>query len=115
MQINQQDLSKDKLPTELVEKLDQITGAAKVVLFMKGNREMPQCGFSDAVVKTLNASNTEYHTVDILADEEIRQGMKFYSEWPTFPQLYIDKEFVGGCDIVIEMFQNGELEKLLKA
>ncbi len=114
MQINQ-DLNKDSLPAEAVEKLDQIVGTSKVVLFMKGNREMPQCGFSDAVIKALNATGTEYHTVDVLTNPEVRQGMKFYSEWPTFPQLYINKEFVGGCDIVIEMFQSGELEKLIKA
>ena len=113
MQLNNE-LKKESLPPELLEKLDTIVGSSKIVLFMKGNREMPQCGFSDAVVKTLNALGQDYHTVDILQDPDIRQGMKFYSEWPTFPQLYIDKEFVGGCDIVVEMFQNGELEKLVK-
>lgn len=113
MQINQ-DLNKDSLPKEVIEKFDQIVNTSKVVLFMKGNREMPQCGFSDAVIKTLNALETEYHTVDVLTNPEVRQGMKFYSEWPTFPQLYISGEFVGGCDIVVEMFQSGELEKLIK-
>lgn len=102
------------LPEELKQKIEDLVSTNKVVLFMKGNREMPQCGFSDAVVKTLNALNTEYVTYDILMNPDLRQGMKIYSDWPTFPQLYIDKEFVGGCDIVIEMFQKGELEQLIK-
>lgn len=103
-----------ELSAELRDKLEKLVSSNKVVLFMKGDRNFPQCGFSDAVVKTLNASGTDYTTYDVLSDMDIRGGMKIYSEWPTFPQLYINKEFVGGCDIIIEMFQSGELEKLLQ-
>ena len=84
-----------------------------VVLFMKGNAEQPQCGFSAMVVQILDHVGVDYATVNVLANDEIRQGIKSYSDWPTIPQLYVKGEFVGGCDIVKEMFQAGELKPLL--
>jgi monothiol glutaredoxin len=84
-----------------------------VVLFMKGNAEQPQCGFSALVVQILDHVGVDYATVDVLANDEIRQGIKAYSDWPTIPQLYVKGEFVGGCDIVKEMFQAGELKPFL--
>jgi monothiol glutaredoxin len=87
----------------------------KVVLFMKGNRSFPQCGFSATVVSLLNPLVPKYETVNVLADPKIRDGIKEYSQWPTIPQLYVDGEFVGGCDIVKAMHASGELQKLLGA
>lgn len=80
-----------------------------VVLFMKGTKMMPQCGFSSRVAGVLNFMGVEFQDVNVLADAEIRQGIKDFSDWPTIPQLYVKGEFVGGCDIVREMFQSGEL------
>jgi monothiol glutaredoxin len=85
-----------------------------VVLFMKGTAEMPQCGFSNRVAGVLNYMGVRYKDVNVLADESIRNGIKEFSDWPTIPQLYVKGEFVGGCDIVREMFQAGELQGLLK-
>ena len=85
-----------------------------VVLFMKGTALFPQCGFSSRAVAILDRLGAQYETVDVLQDPEIRQGIKEYSDWPTVPQLYVKGEFVGGCDIVREMFQAGELQGLLK-
>ena len=86
-----------------------------VVLYMKGTLSQPQCGFSANAVNVLNACGVEQiFAVDVLADPEIRQGIKDYSSWPTIPQLYVNGEFVGGSDIVTEMYQNGELQKLLQ-
>ncbi len=84
-----------------------------VVLFMKGTKAMPQCGFSSRVAGVLNYMGVEFADVNVLADPEIRQGIKDFSDWPTVPQLYVKGEFVGGCDIVTEMYQSGELETLL--
>ena len=84
-----------------------------VVLFMKGTAEQPQCGFSALVVQILDHLGVDYATVNVLSSEELRQGVKSYSDWPTIPQLYVKGEFVGGCDIVKEMFQAGELKPLL--
>jgi monothiol glutaredoxin len=85
----------------------------KVMLYMKGTPEQPQCGFSAQVVSVLKSYNIPFKTFNILQDEEIRQGIKEYSDWPTIPQLYVNSEFIGGCDIVTEMHQNGELKELL--
>ncbi|PIB25164.1 monothiol glutaredoxin, Grx4 family [Amylibacter kogurei] len=85
-----------------------------VVLFMKGTSEMPQCGFSSRVAGVLNYMEVEYQDVNVLADEEIRQGIKDFSDWPTIPQLYVKGEFVGGCDIITEMTLSGELDTLLE-
>lgn len=84
-----------------------------VLLFMKGSPTFPQCGFSAAVVQVLNALGIEYNSVDVLLDPEIREGIKQFTNWPTIPQLYVKGEFVGGCDIIREMFETGELEQLL--
>ena len=83
-----------------------------VVLFMKGTKMMPQCGFSSRVAGVLNYMGIEYTDVNVLADADVRQGIKDYSDWPTIPQLYVKGEFVGGCDIVTEMTLSGELDKL---
>jgi monothiol glutaredoxin len=87
--------------------------ATDVVLFMKGNPMAPQCGFSAAVAQALTMMGVKFKGVDVLADMEIRQGIKDFSNWPTIPQLYVKGEFVGGCDIVREMYESGELKKLL--
>ena len=85
----------------------------EVVLFMKGTRSMPQCGFSSRVAGVLNYINVPYQDVDVLQNEAIRQGIKEFSDWPTIPQLYVKGEFVGGCDIITEMALSGELDQLL--
>ena len=86
----------------------------EVCLFMKGTPDAPQCGFSMAVTNMLKILEVNFKGVNVLADEKLRQGIKEFSEWPTIPQLYIKKEFVGGCDIVKEMYENGELKKILE-
>tara|TARA_B100000929_G_C15174906_1_gene306553 strand:- start:39 stop:353 length:315 start_codon:yes stop_codon:yes gene_type:complete len=85
----------------------------EICLFMKGTPEMPQCGFSVAVVNILKIMNLKFSSVDVLKDEKIRQGIKEFSDWPTIPQLYIKGKFIGGCDIIKEMYENKELHKLL--
>ncbi len=94
---------------------NQVTGNP-VVLYMKGSPQFPQCGFSSVAAQILKACGvTDYVAVDVLADPEVREGIKAYSNWPTIPQLYIKGEFIGGADIMREMYQNGELQKLLEA
>ena len=95
------------------ERIKQDISANDVVLFMKGTPVFPQCGFSAAVVQILSHLNVKFKGVDVLQDGELRQGIKEFSQWPTIPQLYVKGEFVGGCDIVREMFQTGELQELL--
>jgi len=95
-------------------RIEEILKSHKVVLFMKGDRRVPQCGFSATVVQILDQLLPEYATVNVLEDPEIREGIKEYASWPTIPQLYVDGEFQGGCDIIREMYANGELEKLLQ-
>jgi monothiol glutaredoxin len=85
----------------------------RVVLFMKGNKTFPQCGFSAQVVGILKEAGAEFFDVNVLTDHDVRQGIKEYSNWPTIPQLYIDGKFVGGCDIVTDLFERGELAKML--
>ena len=99
--------------SEINKQLDEIIKNNKVVLFMKGTPEMPQCGFSMAVSNVLKHLEVKFTAINVYEDEEIRNGIKEYSNWPTIPQLYVNEEFVGGCDIVKEMFENGELKKLL--
>jgi monothiol glutaredoxin len=101
------------LDPQIRQKIDQLVGSDPVVLFMKGTRSFPQCGFSASVVNILNTLIPKYATVNVLADPDIRGGMKDYSDWPTFPQLFIRGEFVGGADIVRQMHESGELEKKL--
>jgi len=93
--------------------LDHLVKTQRVVLFMKGNKSFPQCGFSAAVVEVLKQHGVDFHTVNVLQDPMIREGIKEYSSWPTIPQLYIDGEFVGGCDIVRELDRTGELATML--
>ena len=100
--------------TDVRQKIQQMIDQNQVVLFMKGTREMPQCGFSSRVAGVLNYMNVPYLDVNVLADDEIRQGIKDFSDWPTIPQLYVKGEFVGGCDIVTEMTLSGELDQLLE-
>jgi monothiol glutaredoxin len=86
---------------EMRATLDKVVGSSKVVLFMKGTKDFPQCGFSHTVVQILRSLDVPFETLDVLANEALRQGLKEYSSWPTFPQLYIDGEFFGGCDITV--------------
>jgi monothiol glutaredoxin len=97
-----------------VDQIKQTVTKNDVVLFMKGTKMMPQCGFSSKVAGILNYLGVEYTDVNVLADPEIRQGIKDFSDWPTVPQLYVKGEFVGGCDIAIEMALSGELDTLLE-
>jgi monothiol glutaredoxin len=101
------------LDPETRKKIEQLVASDSVVLFMKGSRSFPQCGFSASVVNILNTLVPKYTTVNILSDADIRTGMKEYSEWPTFPQLFVKGEFVGGSDIVRQMHESGDLEKKL--
>lgn len=96
------------------ERLDQLIQNNTIMVFMKGNKLMPQCGFSNNVVQILNVLGVPFETVDVLADPEIRQGIKEYSNWPTIPQVYINGEFVGGSDILIELYQNGKLQEMVE-
>ena len=96
------------------KKIDQLVEKNKVCLFMKGTPEVPQCGFSLAVANVLKHLKVDFLGVNVLEDDELRQGIKQYSDWPTIPQLYINQKFVGGCDIVKEMFETGELKTKLK-
>lgn len=89
-----------------------MVASQKVFLFMKGIPEAPECGFSSQVVQVLNGLNIKYGSFDVLADEEIRAGVKVFGNWPTIPQLYVDGKLVGGCDIVVDLAQSGELQKL---
>jgi len=95
--------------------IDQELDDHRVVLFMKGTKIFPQCGFSGRVVSILNMYNIDYVTHDVLESPDLRQEIKEYSEWPTIPQLYVDGEFIGGCDIVCELAESGELSKILGA
>ena len=99
--------------SEVKDKIENLLGQHKILVFMKGTKLMPQCGFSNNVVQILNSLGVPFETVDVLEDYEIRQGIKEYSNWPTIPQVYIKQEFVGGCDIVKEMHADGSLEKLI--
>jgi monothiol glutaredoxin len=100
--------------TDAKTQIQETITANNVVLFMKGNKTMPQCGFSSRVAGVLNYMNVDYTDVNVLADEELRQGIKDFSDWPTIPQLYVKGEFVGGCDIITEMMLSGELDTLLE-
>ncbi len=101
------------MENQVFERIEEEVDGTDVVLFMKGTPIFPQCGFSAAVVQVLNHLGVKFKGVDVLQDPGLRQGIKDYSKWPTVPQLYVKGEFVGGCDIVREMFQEGELTELL--
>ncbi|PZO44009.1 MAG: Grx4 family monothiol glutaredoxin [Leptolyngbya sp.] len=96
------------------ERLDQLVQNNTIMVFMKGNKLMPQCGFSNNVVQILNVLGAPFETVDVLADADIRQGIKEYSNWPTIPQVYVNGEFLGGSDILIELYQNGKLQEMVE-
>ena len=98
---------------ETKEKIEKLIEDNEVCLFMKGTPDSPQCGFSMAVANILKHLNVNFKGINVLADENLRQGIKEFSDWPTIPQLYVKKEFIGGCDIVKEMFEKGELKTLL--
>ena len=102
------------LGPEMKGAVDKFLGENKIVLFMKGNKEQPKCGFSNTVVQIFKSMDVPFETVDILQDDGLRAGMKIYSQWPTFPQVYIDGEFYGGCDILTEAFESGELAEYLE-
>ena len=99
---------------ELQERIENLINQSTIVVFMKGTKLMPQCGFSNNVVQILNALGVPFETVDVLADYDIRQGIKEYSNWPTIPQVYVNGEFIGGSDIMIEMYQKGELQEMVE-
>jgi monothiol glutaredoxin len=99
---------------EVRKKLEETVNSSKVVLFMKGTKNFPQCGFSARVVQVLKKAGAPFTEVNVLADPEVREGIKEFSSWPTIPQLYVNGKFVGGCDIVNELDQSGELDPLLK-
>ena len=101
--------------TDAKERIDEIVRGNDIVLFMKGTELFPQCGFSSRAVAILEHLGVPFKTVDVLQDPEIRQGIKEYGDWPTIPQLYVKGEFVGGSDIMMEMFESGELKQLVGA
>jgi monothiol glutaredoxin len=96
---------------ETQQQIQDLISQNKIMVFMKGNRLMPQCGFSNQVVQILNILGVPYETSDVLADQEIRQGIKEYSSWPTIPQVYINGEFIGGSDVMTELYKSGELQQ----
>jgi monothiol glutaredoxin len=101
--------------TDAQSRIAEIVKSNDVVLFMKGTALFPQCGFSSRAISILDHLGATYETVDVLQDQDIRQGIKTYSDWPTIPQLYVRGEFVGGSDIMMEMFESGELQQLIAA
>ena len=105
----------DAQSTSATQRIDALVQSNDVLLFMKGTPLFPQCGFSSRAIAILEHLGTPFETVDVLQDQDIRQGIKEYSDWPTIPQLYVKGEFVGGSDIMMEMFENGELQQLVGA
>jgi monothiol glutaredoxin len=97
----------------VLSRIDNLVKSADVVLFMKGTPLFPQCGFSSRAIAILDHLGVAYESVDVLQDQEVRQGIKAYSDWPTIPQLYVKGEFLGGSDIMMEMFEDGELEQVM--
>ena len=102
------------MDANLKTRLDQIVGESRIVLFMKGSPSFPQCGFSARAVAILNELGAKFSSVDVLEDEDVRNGIKEYGNWPTIPQLYVDKKLVGGSDIMMEMYEAGELQDIVK-
>jgi monothiol glutaredoxin len=96
---------------ETQQRISDLIAHNKIMVFMKGNRLMPQCGFSNNVVQILNILGVPYETADVLADQDIRQGIKEFSNWPTIPQVYISGEFIGGSDVLVQLYQSGELQQ----
>lgn len=104
-----------QMSEETKKEITNLISENPVMLFMKGSPEMPQCGFSARVVQILDFLKVKYHSFDVLSNEHIRQGIKEYGQWPTIPQLYVNQELLGGCDIIQEQFESGELEKTLSS
>ncbi len=100
---------------ETQQRISDLIAQNKIMVFMKGNRLMPQCGFSNNVVQILNILGVPYETSDVLADQDIRQGIKEFSNWPTIPQVYINGEFIGGSDVLVQLYQSGELQQKVEA
>ncbi len=99
--------------SDILQAIDSEVKKNKIVIYMKGTKDAPQCGFSAAVVDVFKMLGTEFETRDVLSDNELREGVKKYTNWPTIPQVFVNGKFIGGCDITREMFQSGELQKLL--
>jgi monothiol glutaredoxin len=106
--------SPSERPLTAVERIERYLGSNPIVLFMKGSPDFPQCGFSARVVSALHTCRAVFAHVNVLEDQELRQALKTYSNWPTIPQLYIDAELVGGCDIVMDLHRSGELSRMVK-
>lgn len=100
---------------DIMKKIQEQIDNNNIILYMKGSKDMPMCGFSARVVQLLNSFNVPYETVDVLQDPQIRQGIKDFSNWPTIPQLYVKGKFIGGCDICMELQENGELEPIVRS
>ena len=103
------------LSPEVRERIESVVNSNRVVLFMKGTPAQPQCGFSAKPIGILNGIVDDYETVNVLADQDIREGIKVYSDWPTIPQLYVDNEFLGGCDVIQQMYNSGQLHETLRS
>jgi monothiol glutaredoxin len=101
------------MATNADQRIKDLISSSRIFVFMKGNKLMPQCGFSNNVVQILNSLGAPFETFDVLSDMEVRQGIKDFSNWPTIPQVYLDGEFIGGSDILIEMYNSGELREKL--
>ena len=101
--------------SDILKQIDSDVKSNKVIVFMKGKKDAPQCGFSAAVVDVFKALGVDFETRDVLTDNELREGIKKYTNWPTVPQVFVDGKFIGGCDVTREMFQSGELQKLIKS
>jgi monothiol glutaredoxin len=100
---------------DATQQIEQAVRNNKIMIFMKGTRNFPQCGFSAATVQVFESLGVPFETADVLADQDLREGIKRYTSWPTIPQVFIDGKFVGGCDIIRELYESGELETLVKA
>ena len=109
-----EEINREILAEDTIERIEDIINSSDIILFMKGNSDFPQCGFSANTVSILSELKVSFKTYDILQDPELRQALKEYSGWPTYPQLYYKGKLVGGNDIITEMFQNGELQEILK-
>ena len=105
----------NNVDTDANARIGSLVKSGRIVLFMKGSELFPQCGFSSRAIAILQHLGAEFQTVDVLQDQAVRQGIKGYSDWPTIPQLYVDGEFVGGSDIMMEMYESGELQELVSA
>ena len=101
------------VPVDVIERIKSQLSSNPVLLYMKGTPDFPQCGFSATAVRALNAVNATFESVNIFEDPELREALKQYSNWPTYPQLYVNGELLGGCDIIVEMYNSGELKKVI--